>query len=89
MQFFAYMTAKRIPVNDLGMPIGEGHWRAKLTDNDVSLVFELRALGLTQRAIAAKFDDIPGGLSREAVRDILSGRVRGQVPSAYRPAKRR
>lgn len=76
------MTYKLVLVNENGKRIGEDHHRAKLTNADIELVFYLREAGLSYKAIAEKFDDIPGGISREAVRDILKGRRRAQVPAA-------
>lgn len=76
------MTYKLVLVNATGNRIGEDHQRAKLTNADVELVFYLREAGLSYKAIADKFDDLPGGISRTTVRDILKGRRRAQVPAA-------
>jgi hypothetical protein len=76
------MTYKLVFVNDKGKRIGEDHHRAKLTDADVELVFELREAGLSYAQIAGKFDDIPGGIAKSTIRDILTGRKRAQVPAA-------
>jgi DNA invertase Pin-like site-specific DNA recombinase len=76
------MSFKLVFVNDKGKRIGEGHHRAKLTDKDIDLVFELRDMGLSYSTIAGKFDDIPGGVSRSTVRKILKGQTRAQVPAA-------
>jgi len=76
------MEYKSVFVNALGKRIGEDHHRAKLTDLDIDLVFELREAGLSYSEIAGKFDDIPGGISKATIRDVLKGRRRGQLPFA-------
>ena len=88
---FRWAKAARrwIEVGGRAYVVGETHHRAKLTDADVELIFELAAHGLSQRAIARKFDDIEGGISRETVRDILSGRIRGAAPMADSPCRSR
>lgn len=78
------MNYKLVFVNDRGKRIGEDHHRAKLTDADIDLVFELREAGLSYLEIASKFDDIEGGISRSTIRDILKGRRRAQMPAATR-----
>lgn len=75
---------KLVFVNDKGKRIGQDHPRAKLTDRDVDQIFELHALGLGYARIAGKFDDITGGISKYTVRDVITGRRRGQVPYAQR-----
>ncbi len=47
---------------------GEKNPRAKLTESDVRLIRTLGAHGLTQRAIAAKFE-----VSKRAVEAVLTG----------------
>lgn len=76
------MTYKLVFVNDKGKRIGEGHHRAKLSDADIDLIFFLREAGLSYGAIAGKFDDIPGGISKSTIRDVLTSRRRAQVPEA-------
>lgn len=49
---------------------GEGHPRAKLTEGDVRLIRALGDHGLTQRAIAAKFE-----VSKRAIEAVLTGRT--------------
>ena len=78
-----------IEVNGRACVVGETHHRAKLTDADVDLIHALAEAGLSQRDIARKFDDIPGGISRSTVRDILSGRRRVDGPLAHNPRKPR
>lgn len=81
-------NAKRrlVGINEIGKRVGESHHRAKLTDEDVELIHALREAGLTQQAIAGKFDVAPGGISRSTVRDVLSGRIRAQHPVVHKPA---
>jgi hypothetical protein len=78
------MTYKLVFVNENGKRIGQDHHRAKLTDSDIELVFYLREAGLSYRQIANKFDDIPGGIGKSTIRDILTGRKRAQVPAAVK-----
>lgn len=47
---------------------GERNHRAKLTESDVRLIRTLGAHGLTQRAIAAKFE-----VSKRAIEAVLTG----------------
>lgn len=68
-----------------GYPVGEGHHRAKLKDADVEQIHALRAYGLSYRAIAEKFDDIPGGISIRTVRDILTFRKRATLAVRFKP----
>lgn len=68
-----------VAVNDRGYVIGEGHHRAKLADSDIDLILELHALGLGYAQIAAKFDDLPGGIAKSTVRRVCKGQARGQV----------
>jgi hypothetical protein len=70
--------------NDLGARIGETHWRAKLTDADVEQVHALRDMGLSYKAIADKFDDVPGGIGKSTVRDIIKLRIRAQTATTRR-----
>ena len=76
------MTFKMVFINDKHKRIGQDHPRAKLSDRDVDQIFELSELGLSYAKIAGKFDDIPGGISKSTVRDVLKGRRRGQMPFA-------
>lgn len=78
------MKHNLVLVNEAGKRIGQSHHRAKLTDADVEQIFALREFGLSYVKIAGKFDDIEGGISKETVRDILTGRTRWQVPFATR-----
>jgi hypothetical protein len=67
-----------VAINEIGARIGETHHRAKLTEADVEMIHALRDLGLSYRAIAGKFDDLPGGIAKSTVRDIIKCRIRAQ-----------
>ena len=75
---------RTLSFNDIGCRIGETHHRAKLTDADIEQIFALRDLGLSYRVIALKFDDIPGGISKSTVRDVLKCRIRAQVATNFK-----
>lgn len=79
------VVVKRVGVNERGYRVGESHHRSRLSDADVELIFYLRDAGLSFAKIARKFDD---GLriSESTVRDVCSGRIRGQAPVAFRKA---
>lgn len=68
-----------VTLNANGCRIGESHPRAKLSDADIDLIFELAEAKLSYAAIAAKFDDIPGGIGKSTVRDVLKGITRSQA----------
>ena len=75
---------RTLAFNDRGCRVGETHHRAKLTDADIDQILELRELGLSYRQIAEKFDDIPGGISKSTVRDIVKCRIRAQTPASFK-----
>jgi hypothetical protein len=77
---------KLVGVDERGNRVGEDHPRAKLTNADIDLMFELRfptdgALPLSYRVIAEKFE-----VSKGYVSDILSDRRRrrSSYPVAFR-----
>lgn len=70
---------KWVTVNDRGYRVGACHPRAKLSEADIELIFTLRDEGLSYAAIASKFDDIEGGISKSTVRDVLKGITRAQA----------
>jgi hypothetical protein len=74
---------QKIGVNDLGYRVGESHHRAKLADIDIEMILYLREAKLSFSQIAAKFDD---GLviSKSTVRDVCSGRIRGQQATRWK-----
>jgi hypothetical protein len=77
------LNRKIFAVNTRGYRVGESHHRAKISDADVLLILELRAAGLSYRAIAAKWDD-GVTISRSTVRDICLGRIRAQYPDRFK-----
>ena len=76
--------ARLVEKSELGCRVGETHHRAKLTNADIELIWALHELGLGYRRIAAKLDDIPGGISRGTVRDILTHRRRNVLAAGVR-----
>ena len=70
---------RRIALNERGQRIGEGHPGAVLTDDEVDLVWELRAGGMSYGRIAAKLE-----VSKGCVAKILTGQRRGQVAAEVR-----
>ena len=67
-----------IRINDLGMRIGSGHPRAKLTDAEVDQLLADRGPdhepAMSYLELARKW-----GISKASVRDIVKGRRRGQI----------
>jgi hypothetical protein len=74
---------KVVAVNERGYRIGESHHNAKLTQEEIDMIFYLHEQGLGTRTIAAKFDD-GKTVSRTTVRNVLKGRKRAQIPYAYK-----
>ena len=70
-------------VNDAGRVVGADHHRAKLSDEDVALVHDLRAAGLSFGQIAAKFDD-KMSVSKSMVRYICNGGRRAQTVMGHK-----
>lgn len=70
-------------VNDAGRVIGADHHTAKLSDEDIDLIFALRAQGLSVRSIARKFDCHPR-VSKSMVAYVLSGKRRAQLAKGQR-----
>lgn len=68
-----------VGVNGLGLPVGEGHPRAVLTDEEVYLLLELRGEGFSYEWLAEKFE-----VSKGCVQKICTGLRRAQVPVAWR-----
>ena len=74
--------------NSEGRVVGEHHHSAKLTDDDIELILELRDAGLSYAQVAAKFDDAVR-IHRQTVYDICSGRRRNQTVMGHRRVSRR
>jgi hypothetical protein len=66
-------------VNDQGNAVGEHHHRAKLTDHEVWLIWQLRAEGIRRRDIAEKME-----CSFYTVCEILAGRRRTMIATGQR-----
>lgn len=64
----------KIQRNGKGYRVGQCHHRAKLTDVDVALIFELRMQGLSIVAIARKME-----CGRTTVYKIIRGMMRNQA----------
>ena len=77
------MARRRVAINDFHRRMGETHHNAKLTNADVEQILALRSYGLSYGAIARKFDDIKGGISKSHIRDICKGRVRDQIAAKF------
>ncbi|HYF57355.1 MAG TPA: hypothetical protein VEA81_00210 [Burkholderiaceae bacterium] len=76
-----------VAVNEYGRPIGQDHWRARLTDAECESMRRLRDDGFTYTQLAEKFE-----VSKSAVADIVKFRRRAQTPVAWhrreeRPAR--
>lgn len=76
-------SERRVALNTEGMPIGEGHWRAKFSDEEVQRVLALHDAGLSYSQIAAKWD-AGKPMSKSTVRDIVTGSRRGQPVAGHR-----
>ena len=60
--------------NEAGHVVGEQHHRARLTDHDIDLIFDLRAHGLRYAEIASKF-----GVSLSTVESVCTCRRRSHT----------
>ena len=80
--------SRRVPVNDRGLRIGEGHPRAILKDWEVDVLIELREEhGWSFGRLAEHFD-----IGKSTAYDYCTGRRRGQTAVRWvtvrMPAKR-
>lgn len=75
-------------VNDNGRVIGQFHHSAKLSDDDIELILELRDAGLSYGQIASKFDDAVR-ITRQTVYDVCSGRRRRQTVMGHKRVSKR
>lgn len=64
----------KIQRNSKGYRVGQCHHRAKLTDMDIAMIFELRMKGLSIVSIAKKMD-----CGCTTVYKILNGQMRNQA----------
>lgn len=76
---------RKVALNTEGMPVGEGHWRAKFSDEEVQRVLALHDAGLSYAQIAAKWD-AGKSISKGHVRQIVTGSRRGQPEVGHRRA---
>ena len=72
-----------VAVNGDGWVIGEDHPQAKLSEQDVALILELREAGLSYGQIAKKFDDWPK-VSKTMVYYICTAVRRSQPVMGHR-----
>lgn len=75
----AFIKRRFVKVNEAGRRVGDTHHRAKLSEDDLRDIFELRDAGFSLQQIADKMDHIPGGIGKSTVKDVLDGRTRSQV----------
>jgi hypothetical protein len=73
---------KLLAVNDRGYRINDSHHNAKLTDDEVELLRQLRDGGMSYRLLAEKFE-----IAIRTVRDIVSYRRRADVAAKWVPAR--
>jgi predicted DNA-binding protein (UPF0251 family) len=69
------------PVSANGIPIGEAHHNAKLTDREVELLRRLHEEGIGYRRLSLKFE-----ISRSQVRRIVCFEKRATAPAGWRIA---
>lgn len=75
----AHIKRRYVSVNEKGYRIGQDHQRAKLSDEDIELIFELVESGMSYAKIAAKMDHVPGGVGKTTIADIVQGTTRSQL----------
>ncbi len=68
-----------IGVNENGLRVGEYHQRAKLTDRDVELFWQLRDQGWGCKRLAEKFE-----ISHQHAKRLFKGRQRAQVVVSFK-----
>lgn len=73
------MAGRIVALNDQGLPIGETHHNARLTDAEVELIRSLHEEGMSYSALVAKFD-----VSKSTVADICKYRRRAQTPAKWK-----
>lgn len=67
-----------VALNERNRRIGEGHANAKLTNEDVDLILQLREDGLSLGVIAEKFE-----VGKAAIWKICAGHRRCQLPARW------
>lgn len=77
------MKVRYATVNENGRVIGQDHHSAKLTDDDIALIHDLRAAGLSYGRIAAKFDE-GTRVSKRMVAYVCTGARRCQTVMGHR-----
>lgn len=73
------MITITVQINDRGLRIGQDHPRTVLTDAEVLRLLSLHRQGIGQKRLSKMFE-----VPRRTVRDYISGRTRGQLPSGFR-----
>lgn len=68
-----------VAVNEQGLPVGQFHHRAKLSDHEIDLIRDLHDEGLTYIVLAAKFE-----VSKSCIAGICQCRRRAQTPERYK-----
>lgn len=67
-------------IGERGKPLGEAHYRAKISDRDVDLIRDIYEEGLASYStLAAVFNT-----SKENIRDIITFRRRCATPTGYK-----
>ncbi|MDR0250201.1 MAG: hypothetical protein LBI35_02655 [Burkholderiales bacterium] len=69
----------KVAINSRGYRIGQGHHRAKYSDDLVRRIVELYDNGVGYKNLSRKFN-----IPRSTVRDICNGVIRGDVAETYR-----
>lgn len=70
---------KRVAVNEHGLRIGDSHPMAKLTNDEVERLLDLRDEGLSYRQLAVIFE-----ISKSGARQICKGRRRCQCAATWK-----
>ena len=70
---------KLVAVNAAGIRVGEDHQNAKLTNQEVDRLLELRDQGMSYGQLATIFE-----ISKSGARQICKGRRRCQTPENFR-----
>ena len=79
----AEKRTRLVAVGEGGCAIGADHPQAKLSDQDIALILELREAGLSYGQIAKKFDDWPS-VSKTMCYYVCAALRRSQPVMGYR-----